>query len=367
VDLNPFVKRRIAVAAADFRRPLGAARWKKPLLRIGVPVVGTALLFLLAVLFRPTNAEKKVRGDSTPKDLVRTADARADETIQAAMFVDHARREIELFPGTSLYLSDDAMIETVELSLSSAHFSLLSGKVAVEIGGHEPNFRFVLQLPHGEAEARGTVFFADAAPNGIDEVQVLDGQVEVRGEIGTDSLVVSSSEAAVVKAGRVERSSELNLLTDDICLMKGCAPTQYEMSRVRKAEKTAPSQNAAESAIAEGRLDDAAQLVDDLSKDNSGRTSAVHLLSRLARAYRNAKKFNEAKGVYLRLIKAFPSTDTASDSLVALGQLEYSALGLPTEALSHFNRYLAENPSGFLAETATLEKIRVLQGQRMYR
>jgi hypothetical protein len=245
----------------------GASRWTKPLVRIALPIVAATAIFALATAFYyPTDVLRSNRSNAEPITPLQTGVAPADESIEAAMFVENGRREIALFPGTSLYLSDDARIETLELSASAARFSLLSGRVAAEIGGHEPNFRFVLSLPHAEAEARGTLFFARSDSNGTDEVQVLEGQVEVRGEPGNVSLVVSSSEAVIVKNGSVERSSNLHLLSDDICLIKGCEEsTDTPTVASQKSKEPSVAETAVESAIAQGRLDDALKLVNEIS------------------------------------------------------------------------------------------------------
>lgn len=374
MDMDPFVKRRIVVAAANFRRPQNAPPWRAVPQKRSLAFGGALAVALagLAVLLWSV-------GGSTPTNVatidvdapVETAKVPPPAVTELAYFVDGDRRELSLFPGTSLYLSADAVVEPVSLTASFAHFRLTRGHAVAEIGGHEADFRFVITLPHGEVEARGTVFSVRCAEDGTEETRVSEGLVEMRTAASSDSVLVSAGEAVVLKNDALTRRT----LTDDEyhadqCLIQGCPDDDSPDEQAAVADMAHNLPTAATrmaSALKQGRLDEAAKLVNDVAADKSARISTVHLLAGLARAYRSAKMFNEARDVYLRLINAYPRTSTAEDSLVALGQIEYRTLGLPGEALVHFDRYLDENPTGFLAETARAERIRVLEAGGRYR
>jgi TolA-binding protein len=173
-------------------------------------------------------------------------------------------------------------------------------------------------------------------------------------------------EAAPVAAADVD-------LRRDACLSLGCtsadrvgsdrdAPVSASVTSTGAgpagglAEKTADATRA----IEERRFDDAARLVDEITRTNPGSAAGPELLSKLARAYRRAKLFRPAADAYRRLIAEFPGTNAAVNGLVALAQIEQDALGDPTAALLHFEQYLSSRPSGFLAEAARAGRVRAL-------
>ena len=368
MEMDPFTRRRIAVAAADFRRPVRKAA---PMRRVWIAsAVGTAAaavaLFLLLTKF-PT-PEKNPSINVT----IAHSDALGLESIDTR-FSSDGRREIVLFPGTSLFLSPDAEVETVSISASLAHFRLREGRAVAEIGAHNSDFRFIVSLPHSDLEARGTVFSATCTDD-EESVRVTEGVVELRGAPPADAMVLEPGDAANLRGDRwVQATATEEALLADRCLMTGCrVGSSHSRRRSASASRSASPHSSdtavrAETAIREGRLVEASKLVDEASQERSARVPTVQLLARLARAYRSAKMYAEAKNVYLRMIRAYPNTETAADGLVALGQMEYRTLGLPGDALAHFERYLRNNPNGLLAETARAERIRVLQSRGNHR
>ena len=368
MEMAPFTRRRIAVAAADFRRPV---RKTSPARRIGIAAAVGAASAAIAVFLLLTKSPV-----SKPNDMINATPPRSEdlrlETVDTRFTAD-GRREIALFPGTSLFLSPDAVMETVSIGRSLAHFRLHEGRAVMEIGAHNPDYRFIVSLPHSDLEARGTVFSVTCTA-GEESVRVTEGLVELRGTSVTDAMVLEHGDAATLQGDRwVQTTATDKALLADRCLLRGepvdASPARRRVAALSEAVSRHSSNSAkrAENAIREGRLVEASKLVNETAQDHSARIPTVRLLARLARAYRSAKMYTEAKNVYLRMIRAYPDTETAADGLVALGQLEYRTLGLLDEAMSHFDRYLTEHPKGLLAETARAERIRVLQSRGNHR
>ncbi len=380
VEMDPFTRRRIAVAAAGFRKSRRDA--SRPI-RKGVRSLawglGLAALGFLWVLAGVAKSPSPLLPPAPKVLRPATAPDRPSGMTPGCTLSASGMREIVLFPGTSLYPSADAELEATRITDSDVRFALLRGSVLVEIGAHDPDFRFVIATPRGEAEARGTVFAVTVFEDGAETARVDEGKVEIRGKGTTDGVVLNAGEAAEVRQDNVR----VRALTDaerreDTCRLRG-GDDCHSLETPRVALRSAPNEARPASpepvratvrmaaALDKGRLMEASKIAAAPDFEKSDRISTVKLLARLARAYRSAKMFREAKNVYVRLINAYPGSETAADSLVALGQIEYRTLGLPADALTHFARYLEEHPEGFLAETARAERIRVLSSQGRYK
>lgn len=117
----------------------------------------------------------------------------------------------------------------------------------------------------------------------------------------------------------------------------------------------------AETAVFEGRLDDARQLALASVVDRPDDPATIDSLTLLAQAYRGAHRYEDACGIYSQLIELYPRSEAARTSRVALGQVELGALERPLLALEHFDAYLVQEPAGALAEDARVGRVRALQ------
>ena len=68
------------------------------------------------------------------------------------------RRAIPIFPGTTLWLSENAYVGIEALDESGGRFHLTHGFVVADIEPVNPDFRFVVATPKQVVEARGTIF-----------------------------------------------------------------------------------------------------------------------------------------------------------------------------------------------------------------
>ncbi len=367
-EMDPFVKRRMAVAAANFRRPSVVPVFSKyKSLRTVVLSAAVSAMLLTGLSFLVL----QFRNSSEQSNVALQTANEVYFSGYSMYFYPDGRREIEIFPGTSLFLFPDSVITTLEMSSDAARFELNRGRVVAEIGAQESNFRFVIVSPNSETEARGTVFSVNLLPDGAEETMVSEGSVEIRNK-AEQTVLVFPGEAYTLKENifsKREISSEQ--LAVELCLADICdVSTKEEGSDTTKTthikSQSLSHQLAAvkmEEAVKQGRFGEASSIVNSMVAEKPKAAATVQLLAGLARAYRSAKMFNEAKNVYMRIIENYPNTSTAADSLVALGQIEYRTMGLPNEALHHFEQYLSKSPNGLLAETARAERIRVLQSR----
>ena len=86
---------------------------------------------------------------------------------------------------------------------------------------------------------------------------------------------------------------------------------------------------------------------------------AAELLAR-AELARAARRFNEASGLYQELAGRFPDARETMVARVLDGQLLLDNLNDPARALARFERYLANEPTGTLAEEARVGRARAL-------
>ena len=83
-----------------------------------------------------------------------------------------------------------------------------------------------------------------------------------------------------------------------------------------------------------------------------------------AQAQRAAGKSSAARHSYLRLLRAYPSSDEARLAEVSLGRLELQS-GKAKASLRRFSRYLAREPNGPLAEEARYHEISALAALKL--
>lgn len=374
MEMDPFVLRRIAVTASAPRRSRPSNRpWLgRPSLFAASAFTALLLAAGLAVFLKPPTSNTHNRENSILGAVPRAASSDTPSLYPVARFETDGRRIVEVFPGTAVYLSEDAEVDTIALAPEEVRFHLKRGTLVAEIGGHGFDFRFVISTKISEIEARGTLFSVELQSDGTEVTRVLEGVVEVRESRTAKSTVLEAGEAVVSASGTLSRQKLRPRDIDAVhCRMSGCAAPEGRPKRsavaVSRHAGLSEKTKQAEQAVKQGRLAEAAKLTDEIYAASPKSRDAVRLLSQLARAYRRAKKFDDAGNIYIRILNAFPSSRVAADSLVALGQLEYRTLNRPEDALRRFEAYLRDHPSGFLSETARAEKIRVLHSLKRRR
>ncbi len=366
-EMEPLLKRRLEVAAANRRLPPKRTNLPRRALNVAALTAAAASIAGLVMLIGITD-ERDVSAPTNP----------ISSPIPAAVHVtslNDGRQMIEVFPGTALWLDIETAAQVVTTNTSIAHFRLNRGLAVAEVGAHVPGFRFVVATPFGEVEARGTVFSIRVDPAGRGSVRVVEGFVEVRLDADGSSQLLTAGEELIVGRGGPSLARRADL-EGDRCLALGCSSSVREEQKQNKArldEEPRPSNSAAKqsqgdkptsrravAAIEDRRFDDATALVEELARSKPRAAETRDLFIRLARAYRRAGLFQPAADAYNRLIARFPGSDAATNSLVPLAQIEQEALDDPREALGHFEAYLRQKPGGFLAEAARAGKVRSL-------
>ncbi len=298
------------------------------------------------------------------------------------------RRVIEVHPGTALWLGDNAAVSIELVTDRMARFHLERGYVLAEVGIIDPGFRFIIETPRGEVEARGTVFSVDVSRRGQSRVRVTEGLVEVRRH---DSSIPNVSLLANQEVGPNETSHSMATAADvarDLSFLHGLdrqstteialAPTGPEdlpdrprvvptRRRVEPVSVTKPESaeketraSAAMRAIFEGRLAEAERLAENEVEANPTSEKTIEMLVKLAQAHRRARAYEKASRIYLQLVDSYPGSSAAANCLVVLGQMELSAMGQPQRALAHFTSYTRKSSSGVLAEEARTGRVRAL-------
>ncbi|MBW2276730.1 MAG: FecR domain-containing protein, partial [Deltaproteobacteria bacterium] len=245
------------------------------------------------------------------------------------------RRMIPVSPGTALWLDDDARVSVVALDEIEARFRIERGFAVAEIGPVEPGFRFVVQTPEGEVEARGTVFSVQVGTTGRTKVRVSEGQVEIRHKGRSAEPRVLSAGHETDTAAAVSTTASAEAIAADMAFLFVPIeqPSVAEQSgpeplvTAGQPVATRETKRDVEPALTdpEPELEDAAEqdqpVLDALDKlaDESGHTPES--MVKLAQAYRSRRMFSAAARTYDRLVTKFPSSPSAANALVALGQL----------------------------------------------
>jgi len=246
-------------------------------------------------------------------------------------------RVFQVDPGSALWLADDAEVAIEQAGTDGVRFRLERGFALAEIQTLEPGTRFVVVTPDGEVEARGTVFSVEIAEDGTATARVTEGMIEVRrnAEPGATRLVGAGEQ--LVGGASEPRPATAEELARDTAFLEERTGRRVEVAVARPA----PATNRGSSAEPAARLSP-----DDLVTE--------------AHAQRKAGEFEAAATTYELVISRFPSSAAARNSLVALGQMELSAMRRPAEALAHFEDYLIAAPSGPLAAEARVGSVRAL-------
>ncbi len=375
VEMDPLLRRRLAVAASEPRHSQKRSiplRWAWA----AIPVAAAALAVF--ALLPPGNVDSA--NNAEPQ--IATRHGISSRTVHEAAPGDAAfvsstsdgRRVIELFPGTALWLDGETAVQAHLEGENTARFTLSQGRVVAEIGAHKPGFRFIVDTPLGEVEARGTLFSVEVKSDDDTVVRVAEGSVEVRPKDSTKPrhLLTGGQELPIGVDAPVPANAD-DIQKDRCLALAECTETaeeepvivsKGEIRKSRTSRDDSPSSNPATkravSAIEQRRFDEAASLIEEVAAARPRAGVTRDLLAKLARAYRRAKLFGPAAGTYRRLIQEFPGSEAATNGLVALAQIELNTLGQADDALHHFEEYLLRSPRGYLCEAARAGRVRAL-------
>jgi TolA-binding protein len=237
----------------------------------------------------------------------------AAEQVAAPAPVRHEASAADPEPGVlalgcdaTIALEEGARAWLVSDDGSAALAQLEHGRASIEVCPARPGCELVLETPRGSVVAADAVFTLEVASDAV-LLTVEEGWAETLDEGGDGPTVTLSA------------GDELRL--DD---------------RVASA----PPERATAAA-------DAAELT-------------IDALLKRARTHRQDRDFGLASQAYEQLIRAFPRSAAARNTLVALAQMELGSMQRPAAALTHFESYLSQAPSGTLAEEARVGRARAL-------
>ena len=384
--LPPMVERRIFSGRGDESvQGLSPRRYRSPVASVGTAVgVAVALVVISLSLVQSKSSDFQSKSsDFQSKSSEHTsvappvrpflenatsvATGEAPENLRSMDFrIDPSgKHAIDVYPGTTLWLDDDAAVVVEALDETQARFCLVRGLAVAEIGPVPPGFRFVVETNEQEIEARGTVFAVQVDASGTSSVRVAEGTVEVRrphrltqAQIMTGGQSLAPSADAPVAAEAGELASDMAFIDTDErpSALAGTTPPETPES----AEPVAPavSEDALEARRADARRP-------KTSPDTSLEQGPAQLLD-LAQEFRRSGAYGPAAAAYEKIIAAYPDSASAAISLVSLGQLRLTVLENPTEALALFERYLTALPHGTLRAAALSGKVRSLARLKRY-
>jgi hypothetical protein len=356
-ELDPLARRRLEVAIRTRRAPSSRrAPLVRPLPALGL-ALGAAAVFALGLL---VGLGGRTGSAQAPRAAVSAAPKDAARPTRVAAALPEAPRTIEVVPGTSLWMDRGARLEALRTSAEDVRYALRSGRIVVSIGPHAPGFRFAVETPRAEIEAHGTVFSIAVDGDGGETIRVAESAVDVRLKPSGERTTVRKGQQLIVGRALPEQADGAALAAD-LCAVRSetCAPDPAVAAKAR------PIKARAMAAIDGGRYDEAESLLRAMA-GGAPAQDRLDVLTRIARAYRQAGMYDLAAATYARLGREFPDSDAAVGGLVALAQLEQGPLGDPGVALGHFEGYLAARPNGVLAETARAGVVRSLLQLRRF-
>jgi len=337
VTMDPLLERRLSVAAVNLVLPERPSPWPRVAWTVGPSLVAAAAA--IAIMLYVTH-EPDTGSGVAPSDGRLFAEVDTDYTptspVQIASIAD-GRQIIEVLPGTALWLSGSASVQLVAVDDEMARFRLDRGRVVAEVGSTPAGFRFIVATPSGESEARGTLYSVEVHADGRETTRVYEGVVEVRETGSGVSHLVSAKDEVSIGDGE-PRPASTGSLAADRCLAEGCSDPGIDLAA---DEETYVAIRAAGGRAPQGEVE-------------------LSSLVEQARSYRRVRQFERAADTYKHIIDRFGGTNEAMSGLVALGQIEQTALGDPAAALGHFERYLKLAPRGYLGESARAGIVRSL-------
>jgi ferric-dicitrate binding protein FerR (iron transport regulator) len=253
-----------------------------------------------------------------------------------------APTSVVLESGTQIALDAKSVLECRDAT-ATQRFALLRGGAHLHVAKLRQNERFLVDTPHAEVEVRGTVFDVQIEPATSEctartVVSVREGRVEVRAPGAGVSLVAGETwSSACTRPEAVTESAAPK-------------PTNAPAHPRPTPRLATPAPNAAGSPLApppNAPVEPVATSSSALSEQND--------LYASAEAARRAGRGGEALATYARLLARFPQGQLAESAVVERARL--LARTDPESARAEAERYLTRYPSGFArSEMQTLTR-----------
>lgn len=384
-DLPPLVERHYIIAALDGREPEGpvkkASRQTARPLWVGAGIFATAAAAIFSIALSTTSqkATHTAPATASQSEVITKSvrplplpEAPSEPPTTPAVISDRRdpRLLIEVGPGIQLWVREDSVLTTKVITDLTARFFLARGHVVAEVTTDIPGYRFIVETPSGEVEAKGTIFSVETRPDGKEIARVIEGSVEVRRHRRHSEkmrhYLLHTGQQGIVGSDRGEPAQADGRLADR-CLLDGCLKVEQTPSK-RDAPEPSPRISKAPAQRAESKDEPARENPrDDLAEmAPAGLRKEVDALTSSALEQRKRGEYLTAAKTYERIIDLEGST-SSSNALVSLGQLELIELRRYRLAVSHFERYLNQNPKGYLAEEARLGRVQAFESLRDWR
>jgi hypothetical protein len=204
--------------------------------------------------------------------------------------------------------------------------TLESGTAVAKLAKQPAGSSFSIATRAGTVRAIGTMFSVRVSPDGT-RLVLHEGHVRVTHQGKEDDVIAPATFDLVTgERGAVSPSDD----TADDALLRG------ELVAATAVESPTPIPSA-----------------------SAARAPSADELLRQARKLRAAGRYDEAAGLYERIVKENPSSPAARSALVSLGDLDLGPRGDAAAALAAFDRYL--EMGGSLETEAQLGRIRALR------
>jgi hypothetical protein len=318
-----------------------AMRRKRRGARLAVAGVGLAAVAALAVFFAVAPRNPPANACHGANCAAGGERRRALDAGQSIVAPEGAPTSVVLASGTQIALDAKSVLECRDAT-ATQRFALLRGGAHLHVAKLRANERFLVDTPEAEVEVRGTVFDVKLDPATGDcaersRVVVHEGRVEVRA--GADAVtlvggeqwtspcarpVVPAPGQAVTEGSAPPRTRPIERLASDAT--RRAAPKPVAPSTPQHAEAPAASTAAESNAAASW-----------LGEQND--------LYAVAEAARRAGRSGDALAAYGRLLGRFPHGQLAESAFVERVRLlsQSDAASARAEA----ERYLTRYPAGF--------------------
>ena len=277
--------------------------------------------------------------------------------------------------GTEMWVQDGSAVEIGQNDRSEAHVALTQGFVLAKVGPNDQGFRFVVETPDASVTALGTLFSVSTAGEGDLVVRVAEGTVEVRsrGDVHPVQRVGAGQELHGLRgqpipapAIRIQRDLAFAGIDAESVQILAVAPqglpllprtTNSQVPRVRE-QATPPPVDPSDDGVA--LLDEGGGEDRQLPEDVIEGPHPLDVLLALGHAHQRSGRYDLACESYEQAMAQFPDSDHAKTIRITVAQLQLAELGLPEQALTHFDRYLEIDANGPLAEEARVGRVRAM-------
>ncbi|MFO8072324.1 MAG: tetratricopeptide repeat protein [Polyangia bacterium] len=385
--LEPLVERRMAIAAARARPREEGRRSKAGRVAAVVFAAAAAIALVIGWIGVVGNDEAR-RVDRDPEPAVPERDSPArgeaaeprpravdpEPAVLALRSSEDGRRLVEIDPVTRVWLGEEADVEVALIGQSEARLELRSGVLVAEVGPHPEFFSLEVATPAGSVKTHGTIFSVEVGPSGAGETRVIRGVVEVRGPDAP-----ASEPGFLVRAGETGRLGGVvavptlpDLAARDLRLLYGADRERPDgEEEVASATRRRPSAASGGSARKRHAAGSAASTATPgslgaetapggrkIEPRDEAAAPAVEAQISLAIDERRKGRYLAAAEIYRRVIREHPTSPSALNARISLGQLELTELGRPESAIEQFSAYLSSDSIGVLAEEALLGIVR---------